>query len=78
MFPWFFGGVISSWEVACGFPGFCEELVVFGSTFFGAGFGSVWAFGDGIGSNDVEHIQQQAVLLAGACAGSIEDGCPVA
>ena len=50
MFPWIFGGAVSSWDVAHGFARFCEKVVIFGPAFLGAGFGSLWAFGDGIRS----------------------------
>ena len=78
MFPWIFGGAVSSWDVAHGFAGFCEEVVIFGSAFFGAGFGSLWAFGDGICSDEVEHFQEEEVLFAGRFAGGVKDGRPVA
>ena len=78
MFPWVFGGAVSSWDVAHGFARFCEEVVIFGSAFFGAGFGSVGAFGDGVCGDEVEHVQKQAALFAGGFAGSVEHGGPVA
>jgi len=45
---WIFGGAVSFGKVAHGFTGFGEEVVVFGSAFFGAGFGAIGAFGDGV------------------------------
>jgi hypothetical protein len=48
MFPWIFGRAVSSWDVAHGFAGLCQEVVIFGSAFFGAGFGSTGAFEDGV------------------------------
>ena len=41
MFPWIFGGAVSPGDMAHGFSGFCKNVVVFGSAFFGAGFGQV-------------------------------------
>ena len=64
--------------MAHGFSGFCEELVIFGSAFFGAGFGSTGAFGDGVCGDEVEHVQKQAALFAGGFASSVEHGGPVA
>ncbi|MFM8716039.1 MAG: hypothetical protein ACKOF3_04525, partial [Spartobacteria bacterium] len=34
IFPWIFAGAVSSGDVAHGFPGFCEKVVVFGPAFF--------------------------------------------
>lgn len=78
MFPWIFGGAVSSGEMAHGFSGSCEELVIFWSAFFGAGFGSVGAFGDGVCGDEAEHVQEEAVLFAGGFAGGIEHRSPVA
>ena len=78
MFPWIFGGAVSSWDVAHGFARFCEKVVIFGSAFFGAGFGSLWAFGDGIRGDELEHFQEEEVLFVGRFAGGVEDVRPVA
>ena len=53
---WIFGGAVSSWEVAHEFSGFCEELVIFGSAFFGRRFGSVGAKGSEISCDGQEHV----------------------
>lgn len=73
-----FGGAVSSGDMAHGFAGLGEELVVFGAAFFGSGFGSVGALGEFVLGNEVEHFQEEAALLAGGFAGGVEDGGPVA
>ena len=72
MFPWIFGGAVSSWDVPHGFARFCEKVVIFGSAFFGAGFGSLWAFGDDIRSDEVEHFEEEEVLFAGSLARALQ------
>ena len=64
--------------MAHGFARFCEKVVIFGSAFFGAGFGSTGAFENGVCGDEVEHVQKEAALFAGGFAGGVEDGGPVA
>ena len=47
-----FGGAVSFGNMAHGFSGFCEELVVFGAAFFGAGFGAVGALREGVAGDE--------------------------
>ena len=62
------GWAVSSGDMAHGFAGLGEELVIFGSAFFGSGFGSVGAVGELVGGDDVEHFQEEAALFAGGFA----------
>ena len=75
---WGFGWAVSSGNMAHGFAGLGEEVVVFGAAFFGSGFGSVGAFGEFVHGDEVEHFQEEAALFAGGFACGVEDGGPVA
>ena len=46
------GGAVSFGNMAHGFAGLCEELVVFGAAFFGARFGAVGAVREGVAGDE--------------------------
>lgn len=53
-------------------PGFGEEAVIFGSTFFDARFAAVWAKWHGIRSDGGKHLGQEGILLARSRTGGVD------